>query len=85
MCASSFHQVALLQAELAQLRCKYEELLETHQTAEREQEDLLVLLAEQETKMTRLRERLVQQGVVLSDEEDDGDDEGEEVEGEDGG
>ena len=81
---STSAQVVELQQKLMQLQQAYQQLQERNRTFEKEQEDLLVLLAEHDTKHKKYRSLLVEHNIDVSDEEEslgESDDE-EEEEGE---
>ena len=75
-------QLTELQQQVKQLQMKCGDLQEKNTMAEKEQEDLLVLLADHDSKVNRYRSLLVENGIELPEDEeseDDGSEGGEEV------
>ena len=72
--------------ELETVRRDYDQLKKDKETVEKEQEDLLCLLSDNNEKRKKLKERLRQLGQTVSEEEDaeDDDEDEEEEEDEDG-
>ncbi len=66
-------QVAQLQQQLKQLQLAYGKLQETNATIEKEQEDLLVLLADNDTRNKKYRTLLVENNIDIPEEEEEGD------------
>ena len=78
-------QVVELQRKLTQLQRAYQQMQERNQTVEKEQEDLLVLLAEHDAKHKKYRSLLREHDVEVSEEEEsltDSEEDEEEGEGE---
>ena len=76
-------QVTELQLKLRQLQTAYQELQEKYDTAEKEQEDLLVLLADNDTKIKKYKAILAENKIPLPESDEDDDEEEEEEEDED--
>lgn len=77
-------QVSQLKQKVSQLETSLREVTEKKQLMENEQEDLLVLLAENDTKIKQYRALLMEKGVEIPEEEDgEEEEESEEEEGED--
>ena len=75
-------QVAELQQQLQQLKAAYQEVQSKNATMEKEMEDLLVLLAEHDTRSTKLKNLLMENNIPLPPEvqEEEEEEEGEEGE-----
>jgi hypothetical protein len=76
-------EMALLQkklqaaeAEKAEIEVDREQMMNDFQESKKEQEDLLVLLADQDTKLKTYRQRLRQLGEQIEDDDDDDDEVG---------
>ena len=68
-------QVAKLKASNEDLMRRHGKLNEGQQTLQSEVDDLLVLLANQDLKLKKWRDRLVGNGLEASEDEDEDDDE----------
>lgn len=71
--ASKSAQVAQLQQQLKQLQLAFGKLQETNKTIEKEQEDLLVLLADHDARNTKYRSLLVGNNIDIPGEEEEED------------
>ena len=72
--SSSSQLVADLERKVRQLEASLAEVTEKKQAIESEQEDLLVLLAENDTKIKKYRGILIDKGIEVPEEEEDDDD-----------
>eukprot|EP00117_Sycon_ciliatum_P007113 scpid33244/ scgid10350/ General vesicular transport factor p115; Protein USO1 homolog; Transcytosis-associated protein; Vesicle-docking protein len=64
-----------LEAQLRELAHRHGKLSEDNQALEGEHDDLLVLLAEQDSKIAKLREKVANHGIYLTESEEEDDDE----------
>lgn len=80
-------EVAELQQQLTQLKTTYQEARVKNETMEKELDDLLVLLAEHDSRNQKFKSLLLENNIPLPEEEEEGgsdDNEGEEGEGGEG-